>query len=192
MEHVSIKKLDNSIKTVERAAEIFVDAYFDDLKDISDNKELLISIFARSLIISHFYGAFIDGNMIGIFALSDEKERSIKLDKKQIIKRLGFIKGTIVYTIMKKELEGKIQLNKPGVYIEAVATDPISQGKGIATMMMQYVINNFNHCELDVIDINTSAIRVYTKLGFQVYKEEKAKKNQKYSKKIYMQYDKNV
>lgn len=189
MEPVIIQKLDNDNATLFKAASIFVDAYYEDLKDISENKESLVEIFRNSLQPTHFYGAYVGNDLIGIFALSNENERAIRLDKKTIVKEVGAIKGLIVYKIMKNELESPIKMNKPGVYIEAVATDPAAQGRGVATQMMKYVITNNKHSELDVVDTNVNALHVYEKLGFKVYKEVKIKKKTGYSKKIFMEYD---
>ena len=138
MEPVTVRKLDDRTETARKAAGIFVDAYYDDLKEISGSREILIDIFSKSLILSHFYGAYSCDSLMGIFALSDEKERSFRLDKRAVIEKIGFMKGHIVYGVLKRELERPIRMNKPGVYIEAVATDPGAQGRGIATKMMRH------------------------------------------------------
>ena len=82
------------------------------------------------------------------------------------------IKGYFAYKALKYEFEHKIILKESGYTIESVATSKKHQGKGNATKLMNYAIENNEYLELDVLDINKRAYEIYERVGFKVFKEK--------------------
>ncbi len=192
MERVKVQKLQSSNEIRKAASEIFVDAYYKNLSYFSKNKEVLSKAFYKSFLLEHFFGAFINNELVGIFALSDEKERCFKIIKEDFIKNFGLIKGYLAYLGMKNELEHPIKLQKKGSFVEAVAVRVEKQGHGVGNSMMQYAIENNEYLELDVVDTNIGAIKLYEKLGFKIFKEvpEKYfKKAKGFNKRLYMYFE---
>ena len=172
---------------------IFVDAYYDQLAQLEEDRTKLFNIFQKTFLLEHYYGAFIDEELVGFFALSDEKERCMKIEKKNILENINGILGRIAYRVLRKEFEHKLKLKKPGYNIESVATSKKHQGKGIATKLMQYAMENNAYLELDVLDTNTRAYELYKRIGFNVYKEEDVpvllRKIKGYRKRVFMNYE---
>ncbi len=192
MEGVRVQKLQTSNEIRKVTSEIFVDAYYKNLLYFSKNKEVLAKAFYKSFLLEHFYGAFINNELVGIFALTDEKERCFRIIKEDFIKNFGLIKGYLAYLSMKNELEHPIKLKEKGYFIEAVAVKVEKQGHGVGKAMMKYAIENNEYLELDVVDTNIAAIKLYEKLGFKIFKEvpEKYfKKAKGFNKRLYMYYD---
>jgi ribosomal protein S18 acetylase RimI-like enzyme len=190
---LEIKKIENNDINRNKVTEIFIDAYYNLLSMFNKNKESLCKAFKNTFLLNHFYGAFIKDELVGIFALTDEKERCFKIEKKPFVKYFGLIKGTFAYMTLRKEFEHKINLQKNGYFIEAVATKTNYLKQGIATAMIKYAIENNNYLELDVADTNSTAFKIYEKLGFKIFKEIEVKYFKKmigHNKRIYMNYDK--
>jgi ribosomal protein S18 acetylase RimI-like enzyme len=58
-----------------------------------------------------------------------------------------------------------------------VATVPEARGKGIATEMMKFILNERSYDEyiLEVADTNHTAKKIYEKLGFKEFERKKEK-----------------
>ena len=192
--HLEIKHLGNASSDIRKeVTNIFVEAYYSSLRSISKDFAQLNRLFYEAFLLDHFYGAFIGNELVGFFALTDSKERSFRFNKRTFIGEFGYLKGTILYNILKKELEHEIELQETGYNIESVATKKEFQGKGIGKKMMEYAIENNNYLELDVVDTNVNAFKLYKKLGFTIFKEKPVKGFKtlvEYNKKIFMKYKK--
>lgn len=193
MNEIFIVKLKESKETRDAVTNIFIDAYKEQLSSLSKNEKTLYRVFYQSFDLERFYGAYTNDKLIGIFAISESSKRAIRIKMKDFIKNFGLIKGIIASSIMKNEFEREIILREPGFYIEAVATLSNHQGMGVGKKMMQYAIDNYDYLELEVVDTNSPAIKLYKKLGFVLFKEIEEKGNSKskgFSKKLYMYYKK--
>jgi ribosomal protein S18 acetylase RimI-like enzyme len=172
-------------------ADVFVDAYFPQLSFFTKDKDRLSNAFLNSFLLERFYGAFSDGELVGIFALTDETGRCFKLVKSDLVDNIGFLKANLVFGGLKKEFEHPIRLRSKGFNIEAVAVRSDQRGKGIATSMMRFAQEHADYLELDVADTNLPAIKIYEKLGFKVFKEVPVKHFKRivgYGKRLYMSY----
>ena len=172
-------------------AEIFVDAYFPQLSFFTKDKDRLSNAFLNSFILDRFFGAFADGELVGIFALTDESGRCFKLVKSDFVANIGFLKTSLVFAGLRNEFEHQLRLRSKGFNIEAVAVKSDRRGKGIATSMMRYAMEHNDYLELDVADTNLPAIKIYEKLGFTVFKEVPVKYLKRivgYGKRLYMSY----
>ncbi|MCI8507453.1 MAG: GNAT family N-acetyltransferase, partial [Lachnospiraceae bacterium] len=77
-------------------------------------------------------------------------------------------------------------------YIEFVAVRKKYRKQGIATTMLKesMLLTNYQDFVLDVTDINNSAIRCYTNIGFIEFERvpEKHGKQKGFTEKIFMRY----
>jgi ribosomal protein S18 acetylase RimI-like enzyme len=72
--------------------------------------------------------------------------------------------------------------------IEFVATSPEHRGKGAARGLIDYIINNTYYSEyvLEVADNNTTAVKLYEKLGFAEFMRTPAPKGSGVDYFVYM------
>lgn len=180
-----------------RISEIFVEGFYQWLRYFSKDKQKLAGAFEHMFITDFFYLSVIDGEITGITACTDGKTSCVYLKRREFIKHLGFVRGNIACSVLKKEfMMRKYPFNiQPGTAsIEFVATAPEFRGKGIAASIIRYIIDVTSHAEyvLEVADTNENAVRLYQKLGFAEFQRVK----QKYSEQsginylVYMKYSK--
>lgn len=177
MPSISIRKIGPKDEQRPNVTAIFVDAYYDDLKQITPDRSVLITLFLNSLLFDRFYGAFAEGELVGIFALTDSRERFMRLQLGHFLKHLGPIRGYFTYLALKAEFQRTSALQKEGSRIEAVAVAKHHRGQGIATTMMKYAMEHNNYLELDVLERNASAFVLYNRLGFSVFRVDENKKS---------------
>lgn len=152
-------------------SQIFVDGFYQWLKYFSKNKTKLNKTFAHMFQTDVFYIAVIDNQIAAIAACSTNTIPSVRLKYSPFVKHLGFLMGSITYVILKKEFENKqypFQFPENMGAIEFVATSINYRGQGVATKLLQSIINStsYNEYVLEVADTNTYAIKLYKKLGF--------------------------
>ncbi|HBI74485.1 MAG TPA: N-acetyltransferase [Ruminococcaceae bacterium] len=184
-------KLDNSARST--ISEIFVDGFYQWLKYFSKDKQKLSRAFAHMYNLDVFYVAKLDGNIAGIAALNDGTSPTVKLDKKEMQKHLGFFRGWFAYKMLGHEFMDKQYPFDmiPGMgYVEFVATAPSYRGKGAATAIIEHFFSlpHFNEYVLEVADTNENAVHLYEKLGFHEFKrmEMKNKKQSGVNFLVYM------
>ncbi len=195
MHNIDVRKLQDTEETRSAATDIFVDAYYKDLCAFSKDRKKLHNAFKNSFLLDHFYGAYMEDELAGIYALTNEKERCIRIVKKDFIASFGWIKGSLFAMPMKSEFEHPITLQQEGSFIEAVAVAEKFQGQGIGKAMMQHAITVSPYLDLDVTDANVRAKRLYEKIGFTTFREvpEKYfKKAKGFTKRYYMHYTRPV
>lgn len=156
-----------------------------------DNQKVADAI-ANGLDIERFYIAEISGDVAGVVAISDCNGRAAKADKASLKKYFGFIKGIIGAIVLKEEFETPLDYPETTGYIEFVAVRKNYRKQGIATTMLleSMKLTNYQDFVLDVTDVNTNAIKCYTKIGFEEFKcvPEKHGKQKGFNAKIYMRY----
>ncbi|MCL2400104.1 MAG: GNAT family N-acetyltransferase [Defluviitaleaceae bacterium] len=196
MENLTFVKMSDCPKNVQKeVAAVFVEGYYNDLSQLNKNKEVLVEALEGSFNPDVFYLAYSNDKIIGINACSNNKGRALNLDKQKFRKHFGLIKGSIIYSIMIKEFHYHLDYPDNKAYIECVATLPETRGKGVATKLMQFIIDSetYTEYELEVTDTNTSARKIYEKMGFVTFKTvpEKKSKSRGFNERIYMKYNKN-
>ncbi|ROR23885.1 acetyltransferase (GNAT) family protein [Mobilisporobacter senegalensis] len=179
----------------QKISEIFVDSFYEHLSYFSKDKEKLAKALEHMFVLDLFYVAIIDGEIAGMTACTNGKDYSVKQDKKELIKHLGFIRGTIANRAFKSEFQ------KPAMYIgektasvEFVATASKYRGRGAATAIMNYLFQlpEYDEYVLEAADTNYKAVKLYEKLGYREFERIK----QKFSKyvginyRVYMKYTK--
>ena len=192
---IEIKKMDDLADDVNlKVAHVFVDAYYDLLCSMTEDKEKLIASFKDAFVKDVFYLALIDGEVVGMLACSNNKHRAVNLNRSSFIKSLGFLKGNFAYFFISNEFHKKLDYDDDATYIEFVATTSQARGKGVATKLFKHVIENsgYNQFTLDVIDTNEKALSIYRKLGFKEFKRTSATYFEKkiFNYKIYMKLSK--
>lgn len=172
----------------QQAVRVFVDSFFKYLKYLSSDKEKFIRVFSAFFVKEHFFVCLLDNRVVGIIAYSTSGRHCQNVDKKLLFKEFGRIKGYFLYSTLAKK---PIPIAGNQAYIEDVATDEAARGKGVATRMMEHLMQTlqFEEYTLEVVDTNTSAIRVYEKLGFKTFLRKKQRLFRKmagFNERLYM------
>lgn len=171
---VIIRADKTGIEVRNQMAQIFADGFSQWLGYFSKDKEVIANAFAHMFVLDQFYIAIVDNKVTGMVACTDCKELSVKLNKRELRKYLGFVKGSIAGIILKKEFESPFK-NPPEDTgsIEYVGTASEFRGRGVASHIMQYIFDNTPYSEYiieEVADTNIPAINLYKKIGFEEYK----------------------
>jgi ribosomal protein S18 acetylase RimI-like enzyme len=172
-------KLDSDVRI--QMSEIFADGFAQWLGYFSEDKNKIAKAFAHMFILDKFYVAAVDDKIAGMAACTDCRTPSVRLNKKELRKHLGFFKGSIAGILLKKEFESPFT-NPPQETgsVEFVGTASVFRGKGAASQIINHIINSTNYREYlieEVADTNTPAMNLYKKLGFKEYKQKPVPKN---------------
>ena len=160
----------------EQISFIFAEGFSKWLTYFSKEEEILARAFAHMFILNQFYIALDGSKVVGFAACTDCNTQSVKLDCKELRKHLGFFKGIIASIVLKKEFTTSFdekQTNSGS--IEFVGTSSEYRGKGIASMIIKYILENtpFNTYFIqEVADTNIPAMSLYKKLGFIEYRSK--------------------
>ncbi|ROR30582.1 acetyltransferase (GNAT) family protein [Mobilisporobacter senegalensis] len=165
-------KLDLDVRL--QMSEIFAEGFTQWLVFFSKDKNIIAKAFAHMFVLDQFYVAVTDNKIAGMVACTDCRTLSVRLNKKELRKYLGFFKGSIAAIALKKEFERTFKNPPPETgSIEFVGTAVEFRGKRVATQIINYIISNTPYREYlieEVADSNISAMNLYKKLGFKEYK----------------------
>jgi ribosomal protein S18 acetylase RimI-like enzyme len=130
-------------------------------------------------ILERFFVAMEDGEVAAITACTDGEAAPIHLEKAELKRHLGFVRGAFAYSMLKKNLQEHgypFELSKDTGSIEFVATTPEYRNKGVAYALIEHVMGNrpYKNFVLEVADTNEAALRLYRRLGFEEFKRVKA------------------
>ena len=152
---------------------MFAEGFYQWLKYFSKDMDKLGRAFAHIFELSLFYVAVVDGEVAAFAACSDKKMPVIQLDKKALRKHLGFFKGSFAYLMLDKSF------NKPYPFpmeprmgsIDFVVTALKFRGRGINFQLLEFAmaVEGFHSYVLEVASNNSSALRLYGKLGFKEF-----------------------
>ncbi|MFT9847788.1 GNAT family N-acetyltransferase [Aneurinibacillus sp. REN35] len=127
-------------------------------------------------ILHQFYVAIVNGNVVGMTACTDGRSLSVKLNKQELRKHLGFFKGRVAGILLKKEFEALPADFPPHTgSIEFVGTAYEFKGQGVASQIIQHIFENTPYNDYvieEVADTNIPAMKLYKKLGFEEYKRK--------------------
>lgn len=171
-------------------AQIFADGFIQWLEYFSKDKNVIAKAFTHMFVLEQFYVAKVDNKIAGMVACTDCTTPSVRLNKKELRKYLGFVKGSIAGIVLKKEFESPFK-NPPEDTgsIEYVGTASEFRGKGVASQIIKYIFDNTPYSEYiieEVADTNIPAMNLYKKIGFEEYKQTPVP--QKNAKKIGINY----
>lgn len=165
---------------------IFAEGYTQWLDYFSKDKNKIARAFAHMFVLDQFYIAVTGNKVAGMVACTDGITPSVKLNKKELRKHLGFFKGSIAGFILKKEFETPLENPSPDkCSIDFVGTAPEFKGQGVASLIIRHILENTPYKKYlieEVADTNIPAMRLYEKMGFQEYKRKPF--SQKRAKKI--------
>ena len=165
-------KLDLDVRF--QMSEIFAEGFTQWLGYFSKDKNKIAKAFAHMFVLDQFYVAAVNNKIAGMAACTDCKTLSVVLNKKELRKHLGFIKGSIAGVVLKKEFESPFK--NPSLEtgsIEFVGTAAEFRGKGVASQIISHIIRNTTYRAYlinEVADTNTPAMNLYKKLGFKEHK----------------------
>ncbi|MCL2588204.1 MAG: GNAT family N-acetyltransferase [Oscillospiraceae bacterium] len=156
-------------------AAIFAEGFYEDgLKYFAKDKAKLARAIAHMFLLDKFHVAVEGEDILAIVACVDRRPPPIKLDKRILVKELGFVRGRLAHWGLHKFI-----INKPLPYekspqtgsIEFVATAPEHRGKGAASGLLSFVMDTlpFDNYALEVISHNAAATKLYEKLGFREF-----------------------
>ncbi|MCL2387768.1 MAG: GNAT family N-acetyltransferase, partial [Defluviitaleaceae bacterium] len=162
-----VKASDLPFNPREQIAKIFAEGFYEHgLSSFSKDKAKLAKAFAHSFVLNSFYVAVEGEEIMSLVGCTDKKPPPLQMDKKFLIKELGFIRGRIAYWGV-----NKFVVNKPYPFemlpqegsIEFVAAASEHKGKGATYGLLSYVMeaSPFNSHVLEVIDHNEPAIKLY-------------------------------
>src|SRR5690554_6714303 len=134
-------KLDLDVRL--QISEIFAEGFTQWLGYFSKDKNIIAKAFAHMFILDQFYVAIVNGEIAGVTACTDGKSLSVRLNKKELRKHLGFFKGSMAGVFLKKEFEAPYE-NFPTNTgsIEFVGTASKFRGQGVASQIIQHIIEN--------------------------------------------------
>lgn len=171
---VKANKTDLDVR--KQIAEIFAEGFTQWLGFFSKDKKIISKAFAHMFILDQFYVAIVNGQVAGVTACTDGKTFSVRLNTKELIKHLGFIKGSLAGIFLKKEFEAPYESFPPNAgSIEFVGTAQKFRGQGIASQIIGHIIENTPYNDYlieEVADTNIPAMRLYEKLGFKEYRRK--------------------
>ncbi|WP_331457350.1 hypothetical protein [Bacillus sp. FJAT-18017] len=118
---VKADKIDLDVRKM--MAEIFAEGFTQWLIFFSKDKNVIAKAFAHMFILEQFYVALANGEVAGVTACTDGKNRSVRLNKKELRKHLGFFKGSMAGIFLKKEFEAPYENFPPNTgSVEFVGT----------------------------------------------------------------------
>ncbi len=168
------------------------EAFEKDFSILCKDNQKVADAIAAGLNMEKFYVADIKGTIAGVLAISDCNGRAARAEKTSLKKHFGFFKGMIGTLVLKEEFEKQLEYPITTGYLEFVAVRKKYRKQGIATAMIQesMLLTKYQDFVLDVTDINTNAIKCYTRIGFEEFKRipEKHGKQKGFNEKIFMRY----
>jgi len=181
-----VKGNETDLDARKQMSEIFADGFTQWLGYFSKDKQTIAKAFAHMFVLDQFYIAISNDKIAGVAACTNGKTLSVRLNKKELRKHLGFFKGSMAGIFLKKEFEAPYENFPPDTgSIEFVGTASKFRGQGVASQIIQHIIENTPYNDYvieEVADTNIPAMNLYKKLGFEEYKrkpipEKIAKKN---------------
>lgn len=171
---VKADKIDIDVRT--QISEIFAEGFSQWLGYFSKDKNKIANAFAHMFVLDQFYVAIANAKVAGMVACTDGSTFSVRLNKKELRKHLGFFKGSMAAIFLKKEFEAPYENFPPHTgSIEYVGTASEFRGQGVASQIIQHIIENTPYKDYvieEVADTNIPAMKLYKKLGFEEYKRK--------------------
>lgn len=152
-----------------QAVRLFVESFYDMLRLISPDKDVMFQLFEPALRNDMVYVCLDGQKVAGLLAFSDNKRRAFDIERTGAPWLFGPVKRRIIKAQL-LFIIGKPAVKKDDAgYIDFLAVDPEYRGQGVATKLIDYVAENagISSLSLDVVGDNGNAIRLYRRLGFK-------------------------
>lgn len=162
-----------------RITEVYVRSFAEDFVAFSRDTGKLADAFEHMLLLEQFYIALVDGEPAGLASLTEDDQTVFAPRWREIRRHLGPVRGLLGYVMIRRWFMAASTGARPGLAeIGFVSTEPAYQGRGVATALLRHLLALPGYREYvleDIKDTNVSALGVYTKLGFTVYKRRKVR-----------------
>jgi len=171
---------------------IFAESFYTHgLQYFSKDIDRLARALAHAFDLTAFYAAVEGEELMGIVGVTAKKPPPIKLDKKILIRELGFFRGRLANWGLNKFMvnhQYPFPMHEKMGSIEFVATSAQHRGKGVASALVAHVMeqSGFDEYVLEVVDTNAGAIRVYERLGFAEFIRTPAPRGSGFNFFVYM------
>ena len=165
-------KIDIDVRN--QMSQIFADGFTQWLGYFSKDKNVIAKAFSHMFVLDQFYVATVENKIAGMVACTDCKTLSVRLNKRELRKHLGVVKGSVAGIVLKKEFESPFKSPQADTgSIEYVGTASEFRGIGVASQIIKYIFENTPYSEYiieEVADTNIPAMNLYNKIGFEEYK----------------------
>lgn len=157
-----------------QAVDIYLEG-FGHMMTFSKDKTTLRKLFFEILHPSLFKCYVEQEQVLGIMGLATNELRPLNFNINICRDLFGNIKGKILSKQMNAIFQAPVVTNRNELYIDVLATAGTARGKGVATALLQYAFGlaEYDRCFIEVFSKNEPALRLYKKVGFSIYKEEK-------------------
>ena len=157
-----------------QAVDIFLEG-FGYMMTFSKDKKILRKLFFEIMNPFLFKCYIEQEQVLGIIGLGTNKIRPINFNCDVCVNLFGKFKGNILSKQMNAIFQAPAVKGEKDLYIDTLATASQARSKGVATALLQHAFDTkeFEHCFIEVFSKNETALRLYKKMGFSVYKEEK-------------------
>jgi ribosomal protein S18 acetylase RimI-like enzyme len=168
IQEVTIKPgLDNNQRN--EAAQIYFDAFSRKLTPLIGEPATAVPILARNLEPSSVLTAIHNETLLGFVGLHHKGQPFLNWQWEDLTEAFGFIQGTLRYGLAILFMRNP----PPGVLLlDGIAVSSTARGKGVGRQLLTAVANfgqehGYHSVQLDVVDTNPAAQRLYERMGFQ-------------------------
>lgn len=173
MTGIEIKRLNElSFDRTEEVAQFMLKEFKSVLNSICKQDEALVRLLHHAIEEEQCFVALDNGKIIGMVGVSTPVKGALEVSLKETQKFLGLIDGLKFYFTMVKT---GVRLQPYQIYINTLAVDEMYRRHKVATRLLEECMQKSCATEylLDVLDVNTAAIRLYESMGFKVFKRKK-------------------
>lgn len=158
----------------EQAVHIFLEG-FGHMMTFTKDENVRKALFSRILHPTLFVCYVESDHVLGIMGLATNKVRPLEFRQDICIELFGKVKGKMVSKQMNAIFQKQVIKGERELYIDVLATASSARGKGVATALLNYAFNleAYDTYYIEVFSKNETATRLYKKVGFEIYKEEK-------------------
>lgn len=149
--------------------EVLVRGFAEDFAYFSKDPRVLADAFAHMLLLERFFVALVDGAPAALASVTEGDQECFDPRRREMQRALGRLHGLIGYGIVRSQFLGAYDGARPGLAeIGFVTTSPEHQGRGVATALMEHLLQlPYDTFVLrDIKDTNAPALGLYRKLGF--------------------------
>lgn len=152
---------------------------------LSKDMEKITKALKKDIQIQRFYVAESAEKIVGVAACSYRNKRAVTVTTGNWQKHLGWLKGSFMARILRRELTKELNYPKHVGFIEFVAVAETKRGGEISGQLLTTMMDKLRYRTyvLDVIKTNHAAIKCYQKTGFK----EMQSRNKR-GRKVYMKY----
>lgn len=156
------------------AARIYFEAFRRKLAPLIGQPTLTLCVLTAGLNLKMMMGAQVDGKLLGLAGLHHYKDNYLKIIFKECTHRLGLVRGLYAWFVLNM-FSADPALPRDHLRIAALAVDVEARGQGLGASLLEAIFNRarsegFSAVQLEVVDTNTAARRLYERAGFKLIK----------------------